>query len=78
LLTDSADKARRADRSSARTQQRWLTIKIRHIVRPHAAKYYGANLTWEDSAVVPSYVFAGVGGYYASNRIENVFREKIK
>jgi hypothetical protein len=36
------------------------------------------NLAMEVCAVAPSYVFAGVGGYYASNRIENVFREKIK
>src|SRR6516162_5775286 len=51
-------------------------MKIRHIVRPHAAKYYGANLAREDSAVVPSYVFAGVGGYYARKQggLAGVFR----
>ena len=53
-----------------------LPIKIRHIVRPHAAKYYGANLAREDSAMVPSFVFAGVGGYYASKQsgLAGVFR----
>jgi hypothetical protein len=34
------------------------------------------NLTPEDSAMVPSYVFAGVGGYYASKQggLAGVFR----
>src|SRR6516165_9029495 len=51
-------------------------MKTRHIVRPHAAKYYGANLAREDSAMVPSFVCAGVGGYYASKQsgLAGVFR----
>ena len=51
-------------------------MKIRHIVPPHAAKYYGEILAREDSAVVPSCVFAGVGGYYASKQsgLAGVFR----
>ena len=34
------------------------------------------DLTREDSTVVPSYVFAGVGGYYASKQsgLAGVFR----
>src|SRR6516165_10439263 len=51
-------------------------MKTRHIVRPHAAKYYVANLAREDSAMVPSFVCAGVGGYYASKQsgLAGVFR----
>ena len=38
--------------------------------------FMGRNLTREDSTVVPSYVFAGVGGYYASKQsgLAGVFR----
>jgi len=36
----------------------------------------GQNFTWGDGAVAPSYVFAGVGGYYASKQdgLAGVFR----
>src|SRR5499427_6180963 len=45
-------------------------------VRPHAENIMAQNLAREDSAVVPSCVFAGVGGYYASKQsgLAGVFR----
>src|ERR1700758_483133 len=59
-------------------------MKIQYIVGPYAAKYDGARsylegikiLPRRDSVVAPSYVFAGVGGYYASKQggLAGVFR----
>jgi hypothetical protein len=48
----------------------------RHIVERHTSKYHGENLAREERAVAPSYVFAGVGGYYASKQggLAGVFR----
>ena len=51
-------------------------MTARHVAGPYATQYHGANLNREDIAVVPSYVFAGVGGYYASKQggLAGVFR----
>ena len=51
-------------------------MKIHHIVGLLSAKYHGAKSCREERVVAPSYVFAGVGGYYASKQsgLAGVFR----